>query len=339
MSELRKTITVYFVTTDEKNTKRIVVPVAYFKLTAFFMAVVVLAFFAGFIDYFGLLAQSLENKKLKIENLNLKKQFQVVEGKLDGLQSALDRVTSISNKLRLITDTKLKDRSEKLNFPANQIAQNQNEQIKKTEKDSRLSLSDLEKSDPVVQSEVSLNPFRGELASEKSTSNYATLVIRIDDAVKDSNLKEQSVIELWELLSDRQSLLAATPSIRPVRAPVGSRFGFRIDPFNGKQRMHAGLDFVASPGSPVRAPADGIVSFAGWDEQYGKLVSIDHGFGVLTRYGHNSQLYVQVGQKISKYDVISAVGSTGRSTGPHLHYEVRVNSIPVDPANYILDEE
>ncbi len=339
MSELRKTITIYLVTSDEKSTKRIVLPVAYFKLTAFFTAVVVLALFAGFIDYFGLLAQSLENKKLKIENLNLKKQFQVVEGKLDGLESALDRVTNISNKLKLITDTQLKDRAEKLNFPAGQIAKNQDEQVESLVKDSRMSLTDLEKSDPVIRTEAALNPMKGELASEKSTSNYATLVIRIDEAIKDSGLKEQSVIELWELLSDRQSLLAATPSIRPVRSPVGSRFGFRMDPFTSRQRMHAGLDFSASPGTPVRAPADGVVSFSGWDEQYGKLVSIDHGYGVLTRFGHNSQLYVQVGQKISKYDVISAVGSTGRSTGPHLHYEVRVNGIPVDPLNYVLDED
>lgn len=339
MSELRKTITIYFVSSDEKSTKRIVLPVAYFKLTAFFTAVVVLAFFAGFIDYFGLLAQSLENKKLKIENLNLKKQFQVVEGKLDGLESALDRVTNISNKLKLITDTQLKDRAEKLNFPASQITQNQNEQTEPAEKDNRMSLADIEKSDPVVKTDPALNPLKGELASEKSTSNYATLVIRIDEAIKDSGLKEQSVIELWELLSDRQSLLAATPSMRPVRGPIGSRFGYRIDPFNSRQRMHAGLDFSASPGTPVRSPADGVVSFSGWDPEYGKLVSIDHGYGVLTRYGHNSQLYVQVGQKVSKYDVISAVGSTGRSTGPHLHYEVRVNGIPVDPLNYILDED
>jgi murein DD-endopeptidase MepM/ murein hydrolase activator NlpD len=342
VSQLRKTITLYLVTSDDKNTKRIVIPVAYFKLTAFFAAVLVLAFLAGFIDYFGLLAQSLENKKLKIENLNLKKQFQVVEGKLDSLESALDRVTNISNKLKLITDTKLQDRPEKLNFPANQIVQNQDDQVAsghKNNKDDRMNTADLESADPVVSSDSALNSMRGELAIEKSTSNYAMLVIRIDDAIKDSNLKEQSVIELWELLSDRQSLLASTPSIRPVRGPIGSRFGFRLDPFNGKSRMHAGLDFVATQGTPVRAPADGVVSFAGWDSQYGKLVSIDHGFGVLTRFGHNSQLYVQVGQKVSKYDVISAVGTTGRSTGSHLHYEVRVNSIPVDPVNYILDDE
>jgi murein DD-endopeptidase MepM/ murein hydrolase activator NlpD len=332
----RKTITIYFYTADESKTRRFVIPVAYFKVSAFFLGLLFLIFLTGFIDYFGLLAQSLENKKLKVENLNLKKQFQVVEGKLDGLQSALDRVSNISNKLRLITDTKLSDRAEKLSFPARQVVGNQTETA---QVNPRLTPQELDQADTYVTQELTLNPLKGEMASEESESSYSTLVIRIDEAIKDSNLKEQSVIELWELLSDRQSLLAATPSMKPSRGPIGSRFGFRVDPFNGKQRMHAGLDIVASPGTPVRSPADGVVSFSGWDDQYGKLVSIDHGYGVLTRYGHNSQLYVQVGQKVTKYDVISAVGSTGRSTGPHLHYEVRINGIPVDPANYILDED
>lgn len=335
MSESRKTITLYLVSSGESETKKITFPITYFKVSLFVVGILIVSLMAGFIDYFGLLAQSLENKKLKLENIELKNQFQKVEVKLDSLQSAMDRVTNVSNKLKLITDIQLKDRPEKLNFPAQQVVNNKNEDTFEP----RMSLDDIEKNDPVIDSETPLNPLRGEVASEKSTSNYATLVIRIDQAVKDSNLKEQSVIELWELLSDRQSLLSATPSIKPARGPIGSRYGYRIDPINGRQKMHAGLDIAAPPGTPVRAPADGVVSFAGWDDQYGKLVSIDHGYGVLTRFGHNSQIFVQVGQKISKYDVISAVGSTGRSTGPHLHYEVRVNGLAVNPVNYILDSE
>lgn len=335
MSEPRKQITVYFVTSSEGETKKISLPVAYFKISLFFVGLFLIFFMAGFIDYFGLLAQSLENKKLKLENIELKNQFQVVEAKLDSLQSAMDRVTNVSNKLKLITDIQLKDRPEKLSFPAGQIAGQKSEDTL----NSRMSLEDMEKSDPVIETETPLNPMKGEVASEKSVANYASLVIRIDQAVKDSNLKEQSVIELWELLSDRQSLLAATPSIKPARGPIGSRFGYRIDPINGKQKMHAGLDITAPPGTPVRSPADGIVSFAGWDDQFGKLVSIDHGYGVLTRFAHNSQIFVQVGQKVSKYDVIAAVGSSGRSTGPHCHYEVRVNGVAVNPLNYVLDSE
>lgn len=333
MSEPRKQITLYFVTSNESETKKVSLPVAYFKISLFFLGFFAVLLMAGFIDYFGLLAQSLENKKLKLENIELKNQFQVVEAKLDSLQSAMDRVTNVSNKLKLITDVQLKDRPEKLNFPASQVGPRVDDPVP------RMSLDDMEKDDPVIETETPLNPMKGEVASEKSSANYASLVIRIDQAVKDSNLKEQSVIELWELLSDRQSLLAATPSIQPARGPIGSRFGYRIDPINGRQKMHAGLDITAPPGTPVRAPADGIVSFAGWDDQFGKLVSIDHGYGVLTRFAHNSQIFVQVGQKVSRYDVIAAVGSTGRSTGPHCHYEVRVNGIAVNPANYVLDND
>lgn len=334
MNEPKKTLTFYLITNDEKQTRKVTIPVSYFKMALFLVAFVVISLFAGFIDYFGLLAQSVENKKLKIENINLQKQFQVVEGKLDSLQSALDRVGVITNKLKLITDTHMKDRSERLSFPA-QINVDDVDRAKNPE---RISSEDYYEQDASINMDNPVNTLKGELAAEKSSANYTTLVIKIDKAVKDSLLKEQSVIQLWESLSDSQSLLAATPSMRPSRGPIGSRFGYRADPINGKMKMHAGLDIVVPTGTPVRAPADGVVSFAGWDDYYGKLVSIDHGYGVLTRYGHNSQIYVQVGQKIDKYDVISAVGSTGRSTGPHLHYEVRVNGVPVNPANYILDE-
>lgn len=335
MSQPKKTVTLYFVTNDEKQTRKISIPLSYFKVAAFMVAFVIISLFAGFIDYFGLLAQSIENKKLKIENLNLQKQFQVVEGKLDSLQSGLDRVGVITNKLKLITNTHMKDRTDRLSFPA-QI--NNIDEIARAQNAERMSNEEFYEQDPSVRAENPVNTLKGELASEKSSANYSTLVIKIDRAVKDSLLKEQSVIELWESLSDSQSLLVATPSMSPSRGPIGSRFGYRVDPINGKMKMHAGLDIIVSPGTPVRAPADGVVSFAGWDDFYGKLVSVDHGYGVLTRYAHNSEIFVQAGQKISKYDVISSSGSTGRSTGPHLHYEVRVNGIPVNPSNYILDE-
>ena len=114
-----------------------------------------------------------------------------------------------------------------------------------------------------------------------------------------------------------------------------SHVGYRIDPFTRTPEMHYGRDFAAAPGTPIVATADGVVSYVGYEGGYGKIVAIDHGYGVRTRYAHNSQIYVQLGQKVSRHDVIAAVGSTGRSSGPHLHYEVRVNDIPVDPINYI----
>lgn len=329
----RKNITIYFVTNDEKQTRRVTLPLSYLKIFLFMVSFVVISLFAGFIDYFGLLAQSVENKKLKTENQNLQKQFQVVEGKLDALQSGLDRVGVMTNKLKLITDTHMKDRAERLSFPP-QV----NSAELATAGQERMSAEDFRRQEEGSAESLPVNTLNGELAAQKSSANYSTLIVKIDEAVANSILKEQSVIELWETLSASQSLLSATPSIKPASGPVGSRFGYRVDPINGQMRMHAGLDIVVPPGTPVRAPADGVVSFAGWDDFYGKLVSIDHGYGVLTRYAHNSQIFVQVGQKISKYDVIASTGNTGRSTGPHLHYEVRVNGLPVNPLNYILDE-
>ena len=178
---------------------------------------------------------------------------------------------------------------------------------------------------------------QGELAVE-GAKDYATLSIRIENSIKESQLREQSVLDLWESLSERQSLLNATPNIRPAKGWFTSRFGYRVSPFTGRPALHAGLDIAAAPGAPVYAPADGVVTFAGYDEGYGKMITLDHGYGVTTRFGHNAQIYVQVGQKVSRWDVISSVGNTGRSTGPHVHYEVRVNGVPRDPALYILDE-
>ncbi|MEH1932902.1 MAG: peptidoglycan DD-metalloendopeptidase family protein [Nostoc sp.] len=121
----------------------------------------------------------------------------------------------------------------------------------------------------------------------------------------------------------------------PSDAPTSSPFGWRIHPILGYRRFHAGLDFAASYGSTIRAADSGTVIFAGWYGGYGRAVIINHGNGVTTLYGHTSELYVTEGQAVQRGQAIAAVGSTGFSTGPHLHFEVRRNGTPVDPANYL----
>jgi murein DD-endopeptidase MepM/ murein hydrolase activator NlpD len=195
-----------------------------------------------------------------------------------------------------------------------------------------------EVSDNVFYQKPPVDELQGELSVE-GQRDYASLAVRIDHAVQETIVREQGILELWETLRERQSLMAATPSIKPSRGWFTSKFGYRISPFTNRPVMHNGLDIAAAPGSPIFAPADGVVSFAGYDPGYGKLVSIDHGYGVVTRYGHNSQVFVEVGQRVKRRDVIASVGNTGRSTGPHLHYEVRVNNVPVDPSHYVLDDE
>jgi murein DD-endopeptidase MepM/ murein hydrolase activator NlpD len=130
--------------------------------------------------------------------------------------------------------------------------------------------------------------------------------------------------------------LAATPTIWPVRGTVTSGFGWRISPFSGGREMHPGVDIAVATGTPVVAAADGTVIISGPYGGYGNLVEIDHGNGIKTLYGHNSQLVVQVGQHVKKGQVISYSGSTGESTGPHVHYEIRINNTPVDPMKYLV---
>jgi murein DD-endopeptidase MepM/ murein hydrolase activator NlpD len=129
----------------------------------------------------------------------------------------------------------------------------------------------------------------------------------------------------------RQALAAATPSIWPVTGGLSSQYGTRSDPFTGSSDFHAGLDISAGSGQPVRATADGTVTNARWNGSFGNLVVLDHGFGITTRYGHLSRFAVSEGQQIRKGDVVGYVGSTGRSTSPHVHYELLLNGRATNP--------
>jgi murein DD-endopeptidase MepM/ murein hydrolase activator NlpD len=158
------------------------------------------------------------------------------------------------------------------------------------------------------------------------------------------HLNEQAKIqsisfqELDDFFKNQKSLLSSTPSIWPTRGWVTSSFGFRKSPFTGLREKHKGWDIATRNGAPVRATADGVVVVEGREYGYGNLVEIDHGYGLITRYAHNSKHLVKVGDKVKRGQVVTLVGNTGRSTGPHLHYEVLLNGVPVNPKNYILED-
>jgi murein DD-endopeptidase MepM/ murein hydrolase activator NlpD len=127
----------------------------------------------------------------------------------------------------------------------------------------------------------------------------------------------------------------AAPNLWPVEGQITGSFGERIDPFNGEGAFHSGVDIGSSYGHPIIAPADGVVTFTDQLGGYGKAIMIDHGNGISTRYGHLSGYAVTAGQAVHRGDVIGYVGASGRSTGPHLHYEVRINDTPVNPYKYL----
>ncbi len=144
--------------------------------------------------------------------------------------------------------------------------------------------------------------------------------------------------KLEAFFRDQRVLLASTPSIWPVRGYLSATFGNRMDPFTGQRDFHPGLDISTPMGTPVHAPAEGVVISCGAKGGYGNTVVIDHGNGIVTRYGHLASYSVKPGQRIRRGDAIGAVGSTGRSTGPHLHYEVWIRDQAQNPTHYILDE-
>jgi murein DD-endopeptidase MepM/ murein hydrolase activator NlpD len=169
-------------------------------------------------------------------------------------------------------------------------------------------------------------------ASRPSLEQLQSLVAGMDE-VTDLNTDLFTLAESRLLESRLTALLI--PSAAPVDGLAGSGFGVRTDPFNGRPALHAGLDFPAEPGTPVVAAAGGLVSANEWHPAYGNLLEIDHGNGLKTRYAHNDSVDVALGALVRRGQQVAKVGNTGRSTGPHLHFEVLVDGAPQDPARFL----
>lgn len=162
------------------------------------------------------------------------------------------------------------------------------------------------------------------------------LVDSLDQSADDSS-------DLFTLIESRllESRLKALmiPNSAPVTGPVGSGFGFRLDPFTGRSALHTGLDFPADVGTPILAAAGGVVQSTELHPAYGQMLEIDHGNGLVTRYAHASKLFVRTGDIVKRGQLVAQVGNTGRSTGPHLHFEVLVEGVPQNPARFLAGGE
>lgn len=161
--------------------------------------------------------------------------------------------------------------------------------------------------------------------------------MELDRLHKESMLREMSLNELTIYLEGEQDYINSTPSIWPTRGFVTSGFGYRRDPFTRCIKMHEGIDIANKVGTLVYTGADGLIVFAGIESGYGMLITIEHGYGMATRYGHLDTILVHEGDRVKKGDKIGTIGCSGRCTGSHLHYEVRINSVPVNPQSYIVN--
>ncbi len=160
-----------------------------------------------------------------------------------------------------------------------------------------------------------------------------TLALEKLDQAADQNIDVFTLIE--SRLFESRLMALTVPSTPPVDGPVGSGFGFRTDPIHGRAALHTGLDFPAETGTPIVAAAGGVVTAVEWHSQYGNLVEVDHGKGLATRYAHLSKSLVKAGDIVRRGQNIAQVGSSGRSTGPHLHFEVLVTGVPQNPARFL----
>jgi murein DD-endopeptidase MepM/ murein hydrolase activator NlpD len=252
--------------------------------------------------YFSLLGTGTENRILREENAQLRSQILLVQEKVAHISATLDRVERFDAKLRTAV-TQLQD-------PERNLA------IGPVGKSAEAPLAD---------------------AAPASREDVSALPARLASLESEAARQESSLRELQEYFDDQKSLLTSTPSLWPARGWVTSDFGVRVDPYTAERMMHRGLDIATATGAPVYAPSDGTIVFTGTESGYGKVLVIDHGYGVKTRYGHLSEIFAKLGERVKRGARVAAVGNTGRSTGPHLHYEVRVNGIPENPRKFILE--
>jgi murein DD-endopeptidase MepM/ murein hydrolase activator NlpD len=213
-----------------------------------------------------------------------------------------------------------------------------------SQRDARIRvLANLEPIDPQVQAAGIGGPAGASDVNLSGLTGIArrTAEVRVDlgALIRRANLLASSFKEAADSLSLHTARLAATPSIMPTQGWLSSAFSaMRNHPILHLARPHEGIDVSAPMGSPIEAPAAGVVTDAGWETGYGNTITINHGFGIVTKFAHASKLLVKTGQRVSRGQRIALVGNSGLATGPHLHYEVHVNGKPVDPLKYVLPE-
>ena len=173
--------------------------------------------------------------------------------------------------------------------------------------------------------------------TEAEAKDLQRMKAELERLSTEAEFREKSFQELYSFLEGKKRELSCTPAIWPARGWLTSRFGYRIDPFTGLRQLHEGIDIANMVGSPIVAPADGVVSRVYNNFGFGLMVEVNHGYGIVTRYGHLSKSYVKVGKRVKRGERIAAIGKSGRATGPHLHYEVRLNKVPINPKRYILN--
>lgn len=294
--------TVLFLPSNPSKVKKLILSEFLIKSLAVSGLILLLTSSIVFFDYVSVKKKEVDLTSLREQTKIQNVQIQTFADKINDMEAELARLRSLDTKIRVLTNTKAEE-------PAI--------------KSGRISLGGRGGPEPMTLS----------IDREKLLKDMMEKLDRLNVEAKS---QESRLHELHATLENQKSILAATPSLWPVRGYISSRFGDRESPFDTAiNEFHEGLDISAPLGSPILASAEGVVTIAGRYADLGNCVTIDHGYGFVSRYGHMSEITVHAGQRVKAGQKIGRVGSTGRSTGPHLHYEVAVNGAKVDPLRYL----
>ena len=289
-------------------------------------ALVLLLIFSGYLFYDYV---SYQKKVFDLKTLRGELTFQQAE-----IKSFLEKITLLEEqltRLKLVEEQVKKDLKEVQELKREKKVKKLSPPPSLPEKSSKAS----ESSEPMQYS----SPIRGEEVSilEKERPKLVSrLHLGLLELSKEAFQREQTLKELKEFLHSQKSVLLSMPSLWPVLGRITSAFGeTRFSPSSGGTRPHMGIDIAAPSGTPIAAPADGVAIIAGMEAEYGRLVCIDHGHGYTTMYGHLKDFHVKAGDRVKAGQILGTVGTSGNTTGPHLHYEVRIYGRPVNPYSYL----
>ncbi|MCC7385705.1 MAG: peptidoglycan DD-metalloendopeptidase family protein [Deltaproteobacteria bacterium] len=316
MSEKKARFLTFLVIPDSAGVevKRLRVPRHWFTVGVSVAGTILLLLLLIAVHDFFLLGELRDVRRLRAENVQLRAQVERMDERVQGMSTLVERVQQFNAQLRKIT---------MLSDPERNLAMGPVGQPASTNEGLQ---------DPTALSAAGLK--RDLLGEDRAVQLIDNRLALLETDAK-STEDDSRGLQLY--LEDQQALLSATPSLLPARGWRTSSFGFRTDPYTGLQQMHSGLDISANIGTTVQATGDGLVTWSGVQGAFGNLIIIDHGQGLSSAYAHLSEIQVKVGDQVKRGATIAATGNTGRSTGPHLHYEIRLNGIPQDPERFILE--
>ncbi len=297
-------ITIFVVPDGTKKVRQFKIPKIFPSLFVFLLISCSVYLFSIIQDYYTIKTRLPRLSELKKENVQQKRQSVYLAQRIDQMTKRMAELNEFDRKLKTMVNLKTGE---------------DNSQFK-----------GVGGSDPILlDPKHTMAKTHGELVRSMHRA--------LDNLDHEIAFGKEDKDGLFKFLENQKMLLACTPSIRPAKGWMSSGFGYRVSPFTGQKEFHKGIDLATRMGAPIVAPADGMIASINWDHGYGRILTIKHGYGVSTKYAHLKKALVKKGQYVKRGETIALVGNTGRSTGPHLHYEVHLNKVNVNPLRYILN--